>query len=123
MSTATLSSEQLADYFMKYLVENYSDSRHVRRVATWVGFILKAIERASGGNFSLNRSRQIHFEYRGHTFKAKYHHHAGVKGGIQIIEVLPSQGSPEGAKAMSITNLDEAEVAYQSLEQRLDAVI
>ena len=70
------SIEQIAEYFVRYLFEEYHGIRHVRRVATWIGFILKAVNRASGGTLQLNRTRQLTFTYKTHRFKARYNHQA-----------------------------------------------
>src|SRR5438105_4349560 len=117
-TTSAARVQQLADYFVGYLFDRYQGTRHVRRVATWIGFLLMTIERVAGGTLGRSRTRQIAFEYRGHRFKAKYAHDAGPRGGIQIVEVLPGRGAPEGRVAMSITSLSDAEEAYNSLEAR-----
>jgi len=105
-------SELVADHFVKYLFEDYRGSRHVRRVASWVGLIVLGIQRAAGKNWKIPRNRQLRFEFQGRAFKAKYSHTAGKRGGIEIIEILPGQGSPEGKTVASITNLRDAEDFY-----------
>ena len=40
-----LGPERLVDNFIAYLFENYADSLHVRRIASWVGLIVLAIDR------------------------------------------------------------------------------
>jgi hypothetical protein len=45
---------------------------------------------------------------------------AGLRGGIDIIEVLPGRGAPEGGTVMQVRNLSEAEDSYLSLKNRLD---
>jgi len=115
--------ERVADYFVGYLFDRYQGTRHVRRVATWLGFLLKAIERVAADSLSRNRSRQLTFEYRDRRFKARYDHHAGPRGGIEIVEVLPGRGAPEGEVAVTITSLTEAEDVYHTLESRLDTFI
>ena len=117
------STEQIAEYFVRYLFEEYHGTRHVRRVATWIGFILKAINRVSGGTLQLSRTRQLTFKYKTHRFKARYNHQTGQRGGIQIVEVLPGRGAPVGKIVAEITNLDEAERIYHSLEQELDSFL
>jgi len=112
--------ERLANQLVGYLFDQYKGSRHVRRVATWIGFLLKAIERASKGRVILSRSRQVVFKYRGYRFKVRYNHKAGSRGGIDIVESLDSQGRPDGSVAASITNLTEAQDVYESLEAKLD---
>jgi hypothetical protein len=121
--SASRSAELLANHFVTYLFDEYKGSRHVRRVASWIGFIIKATERVAGASLRKNRSRQIVFEYRGHQFKAKYNHKTGARGGIDIVEVLPGRGSPEGGVAVKIESLAEAEEVYHSLEHRLDSYI
>ena len=66
------SVERVADHFVNYLFDTYRGSRHVRHVASWVGFLVKAIDRASPGGFSRSRQRQLTFGYGWHTFKARY---------------------------------------------------
>jgi hypothetical protein len=120
MSDTALDVERLANYFVGYLFDQYKGSNHVRRVATWIGFIVKAIERASGGDIQRNRSRQVLFGFRGHTFKIRYNHKAGPRGGIEIVESLDLQGRPDALPCVTITNLGEAEDVYHSLEAKLD---
>jgi hypothetical protein len=127
MATATtVSVERLADYFVNYLFDRYQGTRHVRRVATWIGFLLKAIERAAAGSLRASRTRQITFHYKGRRFKARYRHRVGnglPRGGIQIVEVFPRRGAPEGSVAVSVTSLSQAEDVYRKLEALLDTFI
>src|SRR5262245_30435608 len=108
-------TERLADYFVAYLFDNYRGTRHVRRVATWIGFLLKAIERLPGASFSRSRKRQLTFSYRGRRLKVRYEHSVGSRGGIQFVEVLPGRGAPEGAVALNVKNLADAENTYRDL--------
>src|ERR1041385_4370553 len=103
------SIERLADHFVNYLFDTYRGSRHVRRVATWIGFLLKAIENVADGPIRPNRERQIAFSYRGRKFKTRYNHKVGARGGIEIVEVLPGRGAPTGGVVIQVTNLSEAE--------------
>lgn len=123
--TKPLTSEALAEYFVRYLFEEYHGTRHVRRVASWVGFIVKGIERVIGQNFQLRRSRQIGFEYHGRQFKVKYVHRtkACPRGSVQILEVSPGRGAPEGNIVVEIGSLADAERVYQSLGQQLNAFL
>jgi hypothetical protein len=123
MGTVPASAERLADHFVSYLFDQYQGSRHVRRVASWIGFIIKAIEKIAGPRLRQNRQRQIMFDYKDRQFKAKYNHRAGSRGGIEIIEVLPGRGAPEGKTVIQVTNLAEAEDCYRTLKGRLDAFI
>ena len=117
------SSELLADYFVSYLFTNYQGSRHVRRIASWVGFVIKAVERLPRAQLSRSRSRQFTFTYRNRRFKVRYNHGLGSRGGIQIVEVLPGRGAPEGNIAVDITSLSDAEDVYNALRTRLDAFV
>ena len=123
MIKAPVSAERLADHFVSYLFDQYQGSRHVRRVASWIGFIIIAVEKIADGTLGQNRQRQIVFRYKGRQFKTKYDHKAGPRGGIDILEVLSSRGTPEGGKVMQITNLTEAETCYKSLKNCLDKFI
>jgi hypothetical protein len=122
-NSTTISAERLADHFVNYLFDTYQGTRHVRRVATWIGFLLKAIENLPGAHLWQRRQRQVGFDYAGRSFKAKYNHKAGTRGGIEFVEVLPGRGQPEGDVAVQITSLDEAGSIYHDLESRLDAFI
>jgi hypothetical protein len=113
---AGATSEQIADYFVNYLFAQYPDNRHVRRVAAWVGLIVLGIEKLKGQKY-IPRSRQLRFDYSGRSFKAKFNHRAGSRGGISrggidIIEIVAGRGAPEGATICSITNLAEAAAFY-----------
>jgi hypothetical protein len=123
MMKAPVSADRLTDHFVSYLFDQYQGSRHVRRVASWIGFIIIAVEKIAGGTLGQNRQRQIMFHYKGRQFKAKYDHKAGPRGGIDIIEVLPGRGAPEGGTVMQVRNLTEAEDCYISLKNRLDEFI
>ncbi len=114
------SPERLADHFVSYLFDEYAGSRHVRRVASWVGFVLKAIDAVSDGNARQNRKRQVVFDYRGHHFKARYGHKVGPRGGIEIVEFAKQRGSPDLGVAVEIASLDGAEQVYRSLGILLD---
>jgi hypothetical protein len=111
---ARVSAELLADHFVNYLFDEYRGSRHVRRVASWVGLIVLGIQRVAGNNWKVPRNRQLRFEFQGRSFKAKYNHRAGTRGGIDIVEILEGRGSPEGETVASVTNLREAENFYNS---------
>jgi hypothetical protein len=111
---ASASAELIADHFVNYLFDEYKGTRHVRRVVAWVGLIVLGIQRTAGNQWKIPRSRQLTFEHRGRSFKAKYNHQAGTRGGIDVIEILGGPGSPEGAKVTSITNLRQAEEFYNN---------
>jgi len=115
--------DRLANHFLNYLFENYQDSLHVRRVATWIGLILKGIEKTGPGKIRLNRARQLLFNYEGHLFKARYNHKVGSRGGIEILEVLKGRGAPDGEIVMQIANLQDAENTYLNLQDELDEII
>jgi hypothetical protein len=115
--------ERLANYFVGYLFEEYRGTKHVRRVAAWIGLLLKAIQRIAGESLARSHKRMITFEYRNRQFKARYSHDAGYRGGIEIVEVLPRRGSPEGQVAVTITSLVEAEAIYWNLEAQLDTFV
>ena len=124
--TATKSTdpaERLGERFVAYLFEEFQGTKHVRRVATWIGFLLKAIQHIAGDTIRLHQTRQITFEYRKRKFKARYNHKLGGRGGIEIVEILPGRGSPDGEVLLEVTNLAEAEKAYHTMKRTLDAFI
>ena len=118
MSRKQVGSERLADYFVNYLFDNYRGARHVRRVASWVGLIVLAIDKIAEERW-IPRTRQLKFTFQGRTFKVKYNHSIGGRGGIQIVEVLSGRGSPEGDIVIEIKSLSEAEKFYNDAEEMI----
>ena len=110
--------ERLADHLVNYLFDNYSGSRHVRRVASWVGLIVLAIDKITEERW-IPRTRQLKFTFQGQTFKVKYNHSIGGRGGIQIVEVLSGRGSPEGDIVIEVKSLSEAEKFYNDAEEMI----
>jgi hypothetical protein len=117
MQTEAPSAEWLADYFVDYILDKKSDSRHVRRVASWIGFIISAIGHVAE-SYDKSYSRQLVFFYRGERFKVKYAHDASFRGGIEIIHM---DGVMDLRTVITATNLAEAEQLYLTLKDRLDA--
>ena len=114
--------DRIADHFVNYLFDEYQGSRHVRRVASWVGLILKGIERAGADSVTF-RSRQLLFNYRNQRFKARYNHQIGNRGGIEILMVLPGRGLPDGPVVIQAGNLLQAEDVYLGLRPLMDRCI
>ena len=110
-----LGPERLADHFITYLFENYPNSRHVRRVAFWVGLIVLAIDRI-GDERGLWHKRQLRFTCYNRAFKVRYNHKIPKRGGIEIVEILPAQGNPDGKTVIALASLTEAEIFYQDAE-------
>jgi hypothetical protein len=108
---ADATPERIADHFVNYLFQEYPDNRHVRRVASWVGLIVLGIEKLTGRRY-IPRTRQLRFDYDGGSFKAKFNHKAGSRGGVDIVEIVDGRGSPEGRTVVSITNLEQAGSFY-----------
>jgi hypothetical protein len=113
------SPEWIAGYLVSYLYKKYHGTLHVRRVASWIGFIILAVDRASDSGIRLRHARQIEFDYKKRKFRVGYNHAAGSRGGIDIKEVLHTQGGKLGEHVLEITTLLEAEKAYLSLESHL----
>ena len=106
-------ADRLATYFVDYLFTEYGGSRHVRRVAGWVGLIVLGIEQLAGATWSVPRRRQLVFDYRNSKYKVKYNHKAGRRGGIDIVEVLPGRGAPEGRLLTRMQSLQDASQFFQ----------
>lgn len=98
-------AERLADGFVQYLFDEYKGTRHVRRVASRVGFVVKGIERVAT-EWHVPRTRQLVFTVGGRKYKARYEHGAGPRGGVEILEVLPGRGAPDGTILVTISSLD-----------------
>ncbi len=108
------SPEFVANYFVNYLIGKYGEARHVRRVTSWIGLIVLGIEKISGQSWKVPRVRQLCFKHAGRSFKARYNHKVGKKGGIEIVQVLPGAGAPEGSVFYTIADLKSAEEFYNN---------
>jgi hypothetical protein len=66
--------------------------------------------KASSESFERHHSRRIRFDYHGRQFKVPDVHRtkASPRGGIQIVEVLPGRGAPEGNVVVEISSLADA---------------
>ncbi len=111
MPGESFSPERMADAFVNYLYDEYQGSRHVRRVASWLGLLVLGIDQVKE-TWWIPRSRQLFFEVGGHRYKVKYNHALGGRGGIEIIEVGYGRGAPEIGSIAAITSLEEAARFY-----------
>ncbi len=124
MSFDNNSADFIAGVYVNYLFQKYPHNRHVRRVASWVGFVVMAVKRTKGiTHLDKARSRQLAFEYENRKFKVKYGHDVGERGGIEVVEILPQQGSPKGKQVMKIEDLKGAERAYLTLGKELNKFV
>ncbi len=105
------SADRMADEFVNYLYDKYRGSRHVRRVASWLGLLILGLEKIKD-KWSIPRSRQLFFEADGHRYKMKYNHTIRPRGGIEIVEIGEGRGAPEIGSVMAITSLDDAARFY-----------
>lgn len=97
----TTDEERFAIRFLDYLYANYGDEKHIKRMAPSIGPMIWKIFQVSKP--SLNRVRQIRFNYKGNNFKARYSHHN--RGRFEIVETI---GRRDGRTVCTITNLTEA---------------
>src|SRR4051794_35745338 len=95
--------ERLADTMVGYLYERHGKQRHIRRVASWIGFLVTAIDQLPARNVRRSSLRQIAFDYRERHFKLRYGHFIGRRGGIELLEFYPTeQGQPDGNTVLEI---------------------
>lgn len=111
MAGENFSAERMADAFVNYLYDEHQGSRHVRRVASWLGLLILGVEKIKD-RWWIPRSRQLFFEVDGHRYKAKYSHTLAGRGGIEIIELGHGRGAPEIGSVASIASLDDAARFY-----------
>ena len=93
--------EQLTIRFLDHLYKNYGNARHIKRMAPSIGPVIWKLYQVA--SLSLNRIRQIKFDYRGHGFKGRYSHHGGGR-----LEIVESIGRRDGRTVCVIRNLTEA---------------
>ena len=119
------SADAIAGHFVSYLYQEYGGNKHVRRVASWLGFIVLGLARITGLTLEIRRTRQLGFVYKNRKFKVKFNHGLGAakqfkRGGIEVVEILPERGEPRGGSVVEINNLMEAEDFYLTCKDRLD---
>jgi hypothetical protein len=81
-------------------------------VSSWIGLIVLGIAKVTGLDWKIPRNRQLRFDYGGRSFNARFNHKVGPRGGIEIVEVLPGRGAPEGKAIVVIDSLSSAENFY-----------
>ncbi len=97
------------DRMLRHFVMVIRNQRlEVQRVAPYLGFVAKGIDKVSGGDWETRR-RQLIFRVKGVPFKARYDHKLR---GVRVLRVLPGRGMPDGESIATIANLDEAEGFY-----------
>jgi hypothetical protein len=117
---AGVTADRLADEFVNYLFDEYQGSRHVRRVASWIGFVVCGIAQIrDGSEWDIPRERQLRFMSQGSKFVAGYEHDLPPRGGIVFREVLPGRGAPKGPVLLSISSLKDAERFYRNPDRLL----
>lgn len=109
------SPEKVMETFVAYICANKADSRHVRRVAAWLGFVVYGVDRMAD-KWGFHRTRQFWFESGGVTYKVRFRHGSGMKksclrGGLQIVRV---DGVADGPVVLEIRNAAEAEDFYRT---------
>jgi hypothetical protein len=114
------SLDRLSDYLVNYIFAEKAEQKHVRRVLPWLGLLILAVDRVAESGMSRRYIRQVGFEYRSRSFKVRYNHRAGPRGGIEIVEYF---GTEEGDVAVVIKNLKQAQGVYKRLERKLDRFI
>jgi len=97
----TTVEERFTIRFLDYLYQNYGQARHVKRLAPSIAPIIWKIHQFAKP--SLNRIRQIRFDYGGHRFKGRYSHHGG--GRLEIVETV---GRRDGRTVCVVRNLTDA---------------
>jgi len=97
----TTKEEQFTIRFLDYLYKNYGDARHIKRIAPSIGPIIWKLYQITP--LSLNRTRQIKFNYGAHQFKGRYSHRD--YGRLEIVETI---GRRDGRTVCVIRNLSEA---------------
>lgn len=108
------SAERMAEVYLDYLFRKKADSRHVRRVASWLGLLVLGIEKIKD-QWWVSHTRQLCFEADGRRFKARFNHNPRPGGGIEFVEVEATRGQPEkvGGATKMIRTLSDAEKFYK----------
>jgi hypothetical protein len=106
------SADRMADVYLAYLFQEKADSRHVRRVASWLGLLILGVKKIAD-RWWVSHTRQLCFEVGKQRYKVRYNHRAGRRGGIEFVEIERSQGQPEIATVKTIVNLDDAASFYR----------
>lgn len=123
------SPETLAEAFVDYLVERASmiddpeRARHVLRIASWTGFVVKAIKNLPATGFRRGAVHQLEFDYKNRTFGVRYHHDTSGCGGLDIVEEPSDRRRTNDLVVVRIRTLADAEDVYKTLPARLEQLL
>ncbi len=112
MKGEEFSADRMAEEYLAYLFSEKAGNRHVRRVASWLGLLILGVEKIAD-RWWVSHTRQLCFEASGKRYKVRFNHQLGSRGGIEFVEVQPSQGQPEIAVVKAIGDLGEAAAFYR----------
>jgi uncharacterized protein with von Willebrand factor type A (vWA) domain len=113
MKGEDFSADRMAEVYLAYLFGKKADSRHVRRVASWLGLLILGVEKIKD-RWWVSHTRQLCFEFDGRRFKARYNHRLKPRGGIEIVEVETKPGQADISVARAISNLKDAAKFFRS---------
>jgi len=110
------SPEKVMENFVGYICENKAESRHVRRVAGWFGFVVGGIDHIAD-EWEYLHSRQFKFRSGGKWYKVRFRHgqqleNPCARGGLQFVEINQADFRVDGPVALEIRSYDEAEAFY-----------
>jgi hypothetical protein len=116
MVTKNPSPEKVMENFVGYICENKADSRHVRRIAGWFGFVVGGIDRIAD-EWEYHHSRQFKFRSGGKWYKVRFQHgrqleNQCARGGLQFVEMDRTDARVDGRIVLEIRSYDEAEDFY-----------
>ncbi len=98
-----LTAEMVANHFVGMICQQFPSNQHVRRVASWLGFIAEAID-LNSTDFWYQYKRQLCFESGGQRYKLRYAHPHILppRGGFHVVRL------DNEVIVHSIGSLDEA---------------
>jgi len=105
-----ITPELIANHFVKVICEKKPRTKHVRRVASWIGFLVHGLDKI-GAKFEI-KNRQLRMLAGGRKYKVRFQHKlpvgGGIRGGIEIIEM------PSGIPVRQFRNLSECAAFYDN---------
>jgi len=127
MKKNTWTAERVARYFNDVLNETKNNGNpklaaHIRRIAPWLGFITRGLEKLNPDDQGIKHKRQWGFLHKAQWYVCRGSHTIGSskvrRGGI---EILPLNGKKYGKVVVEITSLAEAEAFYLDPAKALSA--
>jgi hypothetical protein len=106
-----MSLEMLSNHFLGVLS---GKSRHVQRVASWLGLVLVGLKNMRATDVRTYYKQRLRFCYRGKEYVLHYRHDLGGRGGLALYDKATSR------VVFEMCSMEDAERFYTSASSVID---